>query len=197
MASPVVAGLAALILSYYPDLSAAQVKNIIEQSAMKPSSTSFTKPGTEDEKTSLDQLSITGGIVNCIGCAQIGIQHHGRKKVNPRKYRKVQQEIEKIVPCFQPIPPFRHPAFFNRYVEQVGPGKIGGLLDDSVNLLEQDLRLISKAEGTFAYAPGKWSINTLIRHCIDAEMIFAFRALSIARQDPNPIRSFEENQYSG
>jgi subtilisin family serine protease len=42
MASPVVAGLAALILSYYPDLSAEQVKNIIEQSAMKPSTISFT-----------------------------------------------------------------------------------------------------------------------------------------------------------
>lgn len=90
----------------------------------------------------------------------------------------------------------RHPAFFNRYVEQVGPGKISGLLDNSVNLLEQDLRLIAKAEGAFAYAPGKWSISTLIRHCIDAEMIFAFRALSIARQDPHPIRSFEENQYA-
>ncbi len=90
----------------------------------------------------------------------------------------------------------RHPAFFNRYVEQVGPGKIIDLLDRSVNLLEQDLQTISKAEGTFSYAPDKWSINTLIRHCIDAEMIFAFRALSIARQDPHPIRSFEENQYA-
>ena len=90
----------------------------------------------------------------------------------------------------------RHPAFFNRYVEQVGPGNISDLLDRSVNLLEQDLQTISKAEGTFSYAPGKWSINTLIRHCIDAEMIFAFRALSIARQDPHHIRSFEENQYA-
>jgi hypothetical protein len=92
--------------------------------------------------------------------------------------------------------PIRHPAFFNRYVEQVGPGNISDLLDRSVNLLEQDLQTISKAEGTFSYAPGKWSINTLIRHCIDAEMIFAFRALSIARQDPHHIRSFEENQYA-
>jgi hypothetical protein len=90
----------------------------------------------------------------------------------------------------------RHPAFFNRYVEQVEPGKISGLLFDSVNLLERDLKIISSIDSTFAYAPGKWSINTLLRHCIDAEMIFAFRALSIARQDPHPIRSFEENQYA-
>ena len=90
----------------------------------------------------------------------------------------------------------RHPAFFNRYVEQVGQGKLSSLLDASINLLEQDLNIISKVDGTFSYAPGKWSIKTLVRHCIDAEMIFAFRALSIARLDPHPIRSFEENQYA-
>jgi hypothetical protein len=90
----------------------------------------------------------------------------------------------------------RHPAFFNRYVEQVEPSEICGLLETSVNLLVQDLNIIASVDSTYAYAPGKWSINTLIRHCIDAEMIFAFRAISIARQDPHPIRSFEENQYA-
>ena len=90
----------------------------------------------------------------------------------------------------------RHPAFFNRYVEQVEPSEVSGLLEASVNLLVKDLNIIAAMDSTFAYAPGKWTINTLIRHCIDAEMIFAFRALSIARQDPHHIRSFEENQYA-
>jgi subtilisin family serine protease len=80
MASPVVAGLAALILSYYPDLSAEQVKQIIEQSAMKPSTTSFTKPGTEDEKTNLDQLSITGGIVNALDALKLASTTKGERK---------------------------------------------------------------------------------------------------------------------
>jgi len=80
MASPVVAGLAALILSYYPDLSAEQIKQIIEQSAMKPSTTSFTKPGTEDEKTNLDQLSITGGIVNALDALKLASASKGERK---------------------------------------------------------------------------------------------------------------------
>jgi subtilisin family serine protease len=80
MASPVVAGLAALILSYYPDLSAEQVKNIIEQSALKPSTISFTKPGTEDEKTSLDQLSRTGGIVNAMDALKLASTIKGERK---------------------------------------------------------------------------------------------------------------------
>lgn len=80
MASPVVAGLAALILSYYPDLSAEQVKDIIERSSMKPSTASFTKPGTEDEKTSLDQLSITGGIVNVLDALKLASITKGIRK---------------------------------------------------------------------------------------------------------------------
>ena len=80
MASPVVAGLASLILSYYPDLSAAQVKQIIEQSAMKPSKASFTKPGTEDEKTSLEQLSITGGIVNALDALKLASTTTGERR---------------------------------------------------------------------------------------------------------------------
>jgi len=90
----------------------------------------------------------------------------------------------------------RHPVFFNRYVEQVGPGDICNLLAESIQQLEHDLKIIGQTDCSFAYAPEKWSISTLVRHCIDTEMIFAFRALSIARKDPNPIRSFAENQYA-
>ena len=93
MASPVVAGLAALILSYYPDLSAEQVKDIIERSAKKISTVSFTKPGTEDEKISLDQLSITGGIVNAFDALKLASTTKGLRmslegntdKVNKKK----------------------------------------------------------------------------------------------------------------
>lgn len=61
MASPVVAGLAALILQYYPKLSPEQVKTVIEQSA-----TPFTGEVTQPHggKTKLSELSRTGGVVN-------------------------------------------------------------------------------------------------------------------------------------
>jgi subtilisin family serine protease len=62
MASPVVAGLAALILEYYPSLSAKQVKMVIEQSAQKPGG-KVKEPGTGDE-VDMGELSRTGGIIN-------------------------------------------------------------------------------------------------------------------------------------
>lgn len=95
MASPVVAGLAALILSYFPDLSAAQVKKIIELSAMKPSSASFTKPGTEDEKTSLDQLSITGGIVNALDALKLASTTTGERNSTHGNADKSNKKLKK------------------------------------------------------------------------------------------------------
>jgi len=95
MASPVVAGLASLLLSYYPDLSAAQVKHIIEQSAMKPSKISFTKPGTEDEKTSLDQLSITGGIINALDALKLASTTTGERKSTQEKTEKTTKKTKK------------------------------------------------------------------------------------------------------
>lgn len=62
MASPVVAGLAAFILEYFPNLSPEQVKMVIEKSAQKPS-IKAKNPGTGDE-ADLSELSVTGGIIN-------------------------------------------------------------------------------------------------------------------------------------
>src|ERR1700730_9057038 len=63
MASPVVAGFAALVLSYNPQLTAQQLKWVIEKSCT-PITMKVKVPGTEDEMVQLSDLSHTGGIVN-------------------------------------------------------------------------------------------------------------------------------------
>lgn len=62
MASPVVAGIAALIRSYYPQLSAEQVKYAIVHSAEKPNK--FTKLPGSDTEVPFEDLSVSGGIAN-------------------------------------------------------------------------------------------------------------------------------------
>lgn len=62
MAAPVVSGIAALIMSYYPELKVEQVKDIIERSVVIPQGEIRT-PGT-GLKVQLSDLSRTGGIVN-------------------------------------------------------------------------------------------------------------------------------------
>ena len=64
MASPVVAGVAALVMSYYPNLTAADVKRIVLESATKLPDRKVVRPGDGGDTTSFGELSATGGIVN-------------------------------------------------------------------------------------------------------------------------------------
>ncbi|KGE14061.1 S8 family peptidase [Sphingobacterium deserti] len=64
MAAPVVAGLAALIRSYYPELSAKEVKSVILKSVTKVDDKVKIQVDGSTKKVYLDEISVTGGIVN-------------------------------------------------------------------------------------------------------------------------------------
>lgn len=66
MASPVVAGAAALIRSYFPELSAKQVKKCLVEGG-RTVSQSVIKPGSEDEKVAFSSLSRSGKILDVYG----------------------------------------------------------------------------------------------------------------------------------
>ena len=63
MAAPVVTGVAALLLEYFPNLTPQQVKYCIEKTAVTPP-IKVIKPGTESELVNLSDLCRSGGIVN-------------------------------------------------------------------------------------------------------------------------------------
>lgn len=78
MASPVVAGLAAFILSYFPELSAEQVKYSIEKGAQNPNM-QVTKPGSET-KEDFANFSRTGGLLNAYESIKIAASLKGERK---------------------------------------------------------------------------------------------------------------------
>lgn len=78
MACPVVAGVAAFILEYYPALSAKQLKYVVETSAVNPGE-EVKKPGT-DELVNLSELSKTGGIINAFEAIKLAATLKGDKK---------------------------------------------------------------------------------------------------------------------
>jgi subtilisin family serine protease len=78
MASPVVAGLAALILEYFPNLSAQQVKMVIENSAQKPGAKAK-NPETQ-EMVDLSEISKTGGIINAYEAIKLASTLKGERK---------------------------------------------------------------------------------------------------------------------
>ena len=77
MACPLVAGVAALTLEYFPTLSAKQLKYVIEKSAQKPNE-KVNKPGT-DEKVDMSELSRTGGIINAYEAVKLAATLVGEK----------------------------------------------------------------------------------------------------------------------
>jgi subtilisin family serine protease len=71
MAAPVVAGVAALLMQYFPELNAKQVRDILLQSTW-PYKGYVNIPGTKNEVL-LDSLCATGGIVNAYQAVKMAL----------------------------------------------------------------------------------------------------------------------------
>ena len=91
--------------------------------------------------------------------------------------------------------PTEYDAFYANYISQV-PGS------DAVGVLEaqrvQMLQLFagrSERDGSFRYAPGKWTVKEVLGHITDAERIFTYRALRIGRGDQTPLPTFEQDDF--
>jgi uncharacterized damage-inducible protein DinB len=85
--------------------------------------------------------------------------------------------------------------FYANYVSGVPETDVVSALRDSGKEIAAALSAIPESRGGVRYAEGKWSIRELIGHVIDAERIFTYRALRLARGDSTPLPSFEENDY--
>jgi len=64
MAAPMVSGVAALMMAYYPDLSATQVRDILLETATSFADAEVTRPGGSETMVPFGELSRTGSIVN-------------------------------------------------------------------------------------------------------------------------------------
>ena len=86
MASPAAAGVAALIRSYYPELSAVQVKHIMETSVVKQEG-EVTKPGTT-EKVKFSELCVSGGTVSATNAVTMAANTKAAKKSKKSIWRE-------------------------------------------------------------------------------------------------------------
>lgn len=78
MASPVVTGVAALLMSYFPDLTAAEIKESIENS-VTPLNEQVNIPGTQ-EKVLLSDISRKGGLVDAYAAVSYAIKLSEKNK---------------------------------------------------------------------------------------------------------------------
>ena len=88
------------------------------------------------------------------------------------------------------------PAFYHNYIRQVAEKSLPQVMEEHLQPLSASLQGLSEDDWCYAYAAGKWTLKELVQHMIDAERIFSYRALCIARQDQRPLPGFDENAYA-
>ncbi len=86
-------------------------------------------------------------------------------------------------------------AYFGKYISLVPDDNIITTLSDQLDSSLKFLRGLDESQGELRYAPDKWSIKEVVGHLIDAERIFAYRALRFARNDRTPLPGFDENSF--
>ncbi|MDB4878952.1 MAG: hypothetical protein JWL60_398 [Gemmatimonadetes bacterium] len=92
--------------------------------------------------------------------------------------------------------PSEYASFYAGYVAAVPSGEdVLAVLGAQGAALQAALARLPEERGGHRYAEGKWSVREVVGHLIDAERIFTYRALRIARGDATPLPGFDENRY--
>jgi hypothetical protein len=86
--------------------------------------------------------------------------------------------------------------FYASYIAQVPDGDVVEALIGGVEIAAALLHDATEEQAARAYAPGKWTLKQVVLHCADAERIFAYRALRIARGDTTDLPGWDENAYA-
>ncbi len=96
----------------------------------------------------------------------------------------------------RPVPGDYHP-YHQQYLDQ-GPADVTDVL---LFLRRQGLAVmegfkkLDAAAGDHRYEPGKWTVKEVLGHLLDTERVFVFRALWIARGEPNEQPGMDEKVW--
>jgi uncharacterized damage-inducible protein DinB len=88
------------------------------------------------------------------------------------------------------------PHFYKNYVKLIEESDLLQALRISGHRTLELVHSIKEEKQDYRYADGKWTIRELLCHMIDAERIFAYRALRFARHDKTPLAGWDENAYA-
>jgi hypothetical protein len=85
--------------------------------------------------------------------------------------------------------------FYAGYIATVLESDVPTVLARQPDLLQETCAGLTEEQALHRYAPEKWSVKEVVGHLVDAERIFAYRALRIGRGDVTPLAPFDENLY--
>jgi hypothetical protein len=88
------------------------------------------------------------------------------------------------------------PEYFTRYTALVGEESMDQVLEQSLQTLHQLPIQLYESLGEYSYAPGKWTLKSVLQHMIDTERVLAYRALAFARGETQVLPAFDEDGYA-
>lgn len=86
--------------------------------------------------------------------------------------------------------------YYHTYIGKVPQNDLLEALNDSSQKFVAFLQSIPEEKHNYRYAPGKWAVTEVVAHIIDCERVFAYRALTFARNDKTALPGFDENLYA-
>jgi uncharacterized damage-inducible protein DinB len=92
--------------------------------------------------------------------------------------------------------PNDYAAYYGTYISKVKGEAVHEIISTYSEQMLQFYTSLPESKADHAYAAGKWTVKELLQHIIDAERIFSYRALRIARKDETPLPGFDENAYT-
>jgi uncharacterized damage-inducible protein DinB len=87
--------------------------------------------------------------------------------------------------------------FWKYFTEDVdAPENPAAAYADHVEICRTYFASIPESKATLRYAPEKWSVKQVVGHITDANLIFLYRLVAIARGETNALPGFDENTYA-
>ena len=91
--------------------------------------------------------------------------------------------------------PTEHAPYFSHYIDLVPEEDIIAAVEGQGRETAAMLSLVGEEKASYRYAPEKWSVKQVVGHVTDAERVFAYRLMSIARGETKLLPGFDENEY--
>ena len=86
--------------------------------------------------------------------------------------------------------------FYQSYIDLIKDNDFREAIRKNTKQFRKLISGIPRKKYDHAYAEGKWTIRQMLQHIIDAERVYAYRALRLSRMDPTPLPGFDENRWA-
>ena len=95
----------------------------------------------------------------------------------------------------KPVEVVEYNPYYSSYVEKVTESSVTEGLKNSFETSLAFYKSIPDDKWEYRYAEGKWTIKEILQHLIDAERVFAYRAMCIARGETNGLPGYDHDAY--